>query len=449
MDTYDEIQTLTSKLRETRDPEARARMKTELAELAAKLPKRKGEFADADDQGFGLGKGFESRIKALYSRPARTDEERHLATCLDDCLIVGALTKVAPNRTQLWADLMAEDATFRKSMASSDASGWIPESISAELHAAVRLEAAVAGLFRTINMPTPVFNLPVQGSPPRAYLASEQGDSDAETDETKKVTASDLTLSNTATLTARKVAVRCVPTVELDEDSVIAALPLIRSEMVYAMARALDGSIINGRRTGTLDSDVSDAKDTRHWFDGLREIALGASAGNGACVFAAANAGSLQLADLRNMRARMGKYGINPMKDGALLCGPTAYTQLLGLTDANGNQLVLTRDKAGVAATLFEGAIGSLDGWPIQLTEDIREDLNRFGVYDGVTTDSTMMLFVNKKQFVVGQYRTPTLKSKDIIDTDQVSLVMMTRGDFCAYVPTRPACGYVYGIRTV
>src|SRR5207249_4002056 len=106
----------------------------------------------------------------------------------------------------------------------------------------------------------------------------------------------------------------------------------------------IENAIVNGKRTGTLDSDVTTSNDIRHWWDGLRETGTGATKGNNQAVFAVATAGRIEIGDLRKLRAKMGRYSVNPI-DNFYLCGPLAYTQLLGLTDASGRNLVATADK--------------------------------------------------------------------------------------------------------
>jgi len=335
-------------------------------------------------------------------------------------------------------------------MDTSAASDWIPEAVSAELHAQARLEMRVASLLRTVQMPTASYRLPVQGNRPVPYLVSENSGADDDLDNTKRGPASDVGLGASLTLNARKVGVRVVPSVELTEDSVIAALPLIREEIISALAVAREDSIINGKASGPhFDSDVTAANDHRKWYNGLRYFATAASAGNNQAVIAASTAGRLELKDIRSVREKMGKYAINP-KECFWLTSVLGYNKLLGLVDSDGHQLVTTIDKFGSAATLVQGSIAALDGFGIVVSEHVRSDLNHAGYFDGLTSDAGICLLVNAREFVVGEYRTATLKSRELVETDQLALVAMTRGDFGCYIPTANPwgpVGMIYDIR--
>jgi len=221
-------------------------------------------------------------------------------------------------------------------------------------------------------------------------------------------------------------------------------------EAARAMSEAQEDAIINGKRTGTLDADVVDANDVRHWFDGLRETATAAAKGNNTAVFGVATTGRIELGDIRKLRAKLGRYALNPA-DAFWLTNASGYTQLMGLTDSLGNPLVVTRERFGNEATLVTGSIAALDGFGILLSQFVREDLSHQGAYSGITTDSTQVILCNRREFIFGNRRPVTLKAREIIEEDLLSLVLMTRGDF---VCTRPVpstagvpVGYFYDVR--
>ena len=146
----------------------------------------------------------------------------------------------------------------------------------------------------------------------------------------------------------------------------------------------------------------------------------------------------------------MGRYTVNPSYV-FYVTGPLGYTQLLGMTDSNGHPLVATIDKFS-PGTLVSGSLAAIDGSGILVSQWIREDLNRFGVYDGVTTDSTMLIACNRRQFIFGSYRGLQLKTREAIETDQLVLVATQRSDFVCAHPVASAVGvptgYIYGIRS-
>src|SRR6266849_3259392 len=219
-DIYEQIARVSAAIIKSTSPDEKARLNAELLTLSSRLPTRgrKAEF-DTDEDG-SPERSFEVRVKALYERPSRNDAERETAAMVDDCLVLATLLRKNPRDTKLWRDCEASNPAFRKAMDSSAGAGWIPTDISADLHAQVRLQTKVAALLRQITMPTPVYKLPVQGNPPTAYLGNENSGADDDLNGSLRVKASDLAIGGTATLTAKKVGVRVVPSVELTEDSI-------------------------------------------------------------------------------------------------------------------------------------------------------------------------------------------------------------------------------------
>src|SRR5207244_3161962 len=97
----------------------------------------------------------------------------------------------------------------------------------------------------------------------------------------------------------------------LVEESISAAVPFMRQEIIRAASDAEENSVLNGRKTGVLDSDVVNANDVRHAWDGVRQFATGAALGNNLAVFAPATAGRIEIGDLRKLRSKMGRYAVN------------------------------------------------------------------------------------------------------------------------------------------
>jgi hypothetical protein len=73
-------------------------------------------------------------------------------------------------------------------------------------------------------------------------------------------------------------------------------------------------------------------------------------------------------------------------------------------------------------------------------------------VYDGVTTDTTMILLVNRASFIYGDFRGMSLRSRDIIETDQTVLVVLARSTFASWYANKagtgdPCVGYIYNLK--
>ncbi len=99
---------------------------------------------------------------------------------------------------------------------------------------------------------------------------------------------------------------------------------------------------------------------------------------------------------------------------------------------------VLTLEKYGPRATILTGELGRLDGAPLIVSEYVRQDLNASGVYDGVTTNRTLALTVNRNAWLSGIRRTPTVKILQELyaESDQLGIIASVRRAFAARFPT-------------
>jgi HK97 family phage major capsid protein len=280
-------------------------------------------------------------------------------------------------------------------------------------------------------MPTNPFKLPIDGADAVAYLTAE-----STSDTATKITAS-TPGTNNVTFDAVKLACRVLVSTELEEDSVVAILPLLRDKIVQALAEAQENATINGDTDGThMDSDVTAATDVRKAWDGYRKLALGA---------AKVDCSTFSITNLRAIRTAMGKYGVNP-SNLAWIAGISVFNKMLGLDE------VMTVDKYGPGATILTGELAKLDGIPIIVSEFIREDLNASGVYDGVTTDTTVVPLVYRSGFLYGDRRSITLKvSQELyMETDQDVAIATQRLDFQPVLDaaSEPVVGLGYNIST-
>ena len=272
---------------------------------------------------------------------------------------------------------------LRKALNTDDASDWVPTGMSATLIDDLRLDLKVAALFGTITLPAKggSFDNPLRGGRKLAYLQGESTSDSAtkypaETVDTSKVT-----------FTAVKHALRMLFSDEMDEDSAIAIMPLIRAELIQALSDAQENAVINGDTASThMDSDVTSALDVRKSFDGVRKH------GNNGSGNAAVDISSISTSLLRSIRKGMGKYGVNPKKN-AWVTGISGFIQMLSLTE------VLTMDKFGSKATIVNGQLAAFDGSPIVVSEFMRQDLNTSGVFDATTETDTEILSVYTPAF--------------------------------------------------
>ncbi|GAB4332464.1 MAG: hypothetical protein Kow0099_04230 [Candidatus Abyssubacteria bacterium] len=375
---------------------------------------RKGEFSVENDSQF------------------RTRLSPDLQNRADDIYLASAILRRDPRSLKMWSEFAQEASALRKAMdtaTSEEGLEWIPTGFSSELIRKVKLALKIAALHGRIAMPTNPFKLPIDGADATAYLFAE-----STSDTATKITASTPGTKN-VTFDAVKLACRVLVSTELEEDSVIAILPLLRDKIVQALAEAQENATINGDTAAThMDSDVTAATDVRKAWDGYRKLALAS---------AKVDLSTVNVANLRAIRSAMGKYGVNPDKL-AWIAGVSVFNKLLGLDE------VLTADKYGAGATILTGELAKLDGIPIIVSEFIREDLNASGIYDGVTTSKTILPLVYRPAFLYGDRRSITLRvSQELyMETDQDVAIATQRLDFKPVqdAATEPVVGLGYNI---
>ena len=303
---------------------------------------------------------------------------------------------------------------LRKALNTSDASDWVPTGMSSTLIDDLRLELKVAALFPTITLParSGSFDNPIRGGRKLAYL---QGESTS--DSSSKYPAETVDASK-VTFTAVKHALRMLFSDEMDEDSAISIMPLLRMELIQAISDAQENATINGDTTSThMDSDVLDSTDVRKSWIGLRKH------GNNSSGNAAVDISELTTANLRSIRKAMGRYGVNPGKN-AWITGISGFIQMLSLTE------VLTMDKFGSKFTVKSGQLGQFDGSPIIISEFMRQDLHTTGVHTGSETD-TEILLVHTPAFRTGEKPSGMkIETGRDIETGQNIAVASRRLDF-------------------
>lgn len=291
---------------------------------------------------------------------------------------------------------------------------WIPTGIGASVHEKVRAAGRVGALFPRIPLPTNPWKWPLEGADLTAYRVAEPtGDAES------KFTASTAGTGG-ATFDAEIFGVRSLFSRSLDADSAIAILPYVTAKVSQAFADGEEKAIIDGDTDGThQDSDVgASTTDARTAWDGLRKKALasgGVDGGNNA----------ITVADLRAVRARMGKWGLNPSTL-AIIVGVGPYFDLLSDTE------LTTVDKFGPNAVVLNGQLGAVDGIPVIASEHVREDLNAAGVHDGVTTNRSFSLIVNRGEWAIGERENLDVEVDDSIyrETYQRLVVGFQREDF-------------------
>lgn len=330
---------------------------------------------------------------------------------------------------------MNESTEFKKALdsASADEGGdWVPTGLSPELVGEVTQMGMVEQLHPHIAMPTQPYELPLQIGRLTAYLATQQT---ADTGQTAVTKSSGAGMTDKLTLTAVDLAVEVLTSKHLEEDSIVPILPFLRSEIVKSLARGVEEACINGDTTGThMDTDIeaAGATDRRTAWKGYRKHALE----NGYSLDFGGAGNSFDFETLLKIRAKHGKYGINPA-DLFWIMSLQGYFKSLSLKDSNGNPIVTTIDKLGSRATAVTGVLGVLAGSEIAVSEFSRDDLDSSGVNGASGNTLSSVLSVQKSGFVFGDRRDARIQllGEVYAEYQQDALLSVIRK---AFAPLRP-----------
>jgi len=356
------------------------------------------------------------KISDIMALPATAlnSEEKEIQRHMDDAYIVSSVLKKDPRQLKMWNDPFNRSSALKKAMdeaTANEGQEFVPTLLSADFINRFRLEAKVAALFNDYPMPSNPWKMPYYaGMNASNFYFVGESTSDSPTGSPPSTPGTDA-----QTLTAKKFKARVLFSDELNEDSVVAVLPMLRADLIKSGAEAVEDAIINGDVTAThQDSDVTSSQDRRKAWSGLRKLCpVGPKIDLSTFTTMAHYQGLLKL---------MGKYGMNP-KDMAVIVGAVAYNKFRALTAPG----MLTLQEYGPQAVLLTGEAGAALGSPIILSEYIRENLNASGVYDGTTTTYTIVLIVNRNGFMLGSRGAAKLSFVADPTVDQNQLIMSFR----------------------
>jgi len=206
---------------------------------------------------------------------------------------------------------------------------------------------------------------------------------------------------------------------ELEEDSVLPIVPVIRDDMAKAFALAEENVFINGEtaHTATITEPASATaddwyvNDQRLAFNGILNFACGTAVDAGS--------GALALADISGGIQNLDVYGRD--KSELLLIvslrEESTLRQLLGIN--------LAVNQLGLTGTSLPGEIGKVWGVPVVAT-------NLLAV--NATTSISQAIMMNRNAAIIGDRRVFTIKSSDevLIRSDQLLIVASERIAFNA-----------------
>jgi HK97 family phage prohead protease/HK97 family phage major capsid protein len=276
---------------------------------------------------------------------------------------------------------------------------WETE-VSTTIQNEMRRQLVVTPTLRTITMNQPVMKIPVapDANTGATWVAGSNFGTSSSSGATQTFALTEITLS------AQKLATREYIAFEEDEDSLIPILPLVRDAMARRMAKTLDKAFLLGNGTGATAANGQIAALVK----GL--ASYDPVGGTPNVTMSIGSADKFTVAKAMEARKNLGAWGLNP-NELVLFVSTQAYYELL--EDTN----FLTVDKAGPAATLLSGQVGSVGNTPVLVSAS----------FDAVSAGNAAAVIVNPMNFLVGTHRGMRVDSDDIIADQQSILVASMR----------------------
>jgi len=331
-------------------------------------------------------------------------------------------------------------ASVRKALDTTQASAIVPTDLAREMLADVEKSSVILDNLRVLNMPTNPWEAPYQSSSMTLYGVDESTEDDA-----SAVGASDPGAEK-LTYTAKKVGARTLWSQELDEDSAIAILPLVREDFVRIIRDGWERNFIFGdERTteanlnmvntgGHTPTTTAGAKD--HWLqtDGLVKFCLVTHTDQANDVNAVISASKFL-----ETRAKMGKYGDRPQD----LLVPVTRDLLY---DMMGLEEVKTLEKYGAQATVLTGELARFYGSPVVVSDGLPKTAAAGGISrTGGDNVKKSFLIINRVVGAsIGRRGELRIAVDKINKTDQYEGVVFSRYDI--QFPFAKGLAYGYNI---
>lgn len=303
-----------------------------------------------------------------------------------------------PDETKAYDELIRPTLKALGILSSEQGYDWIPTMVSDNYVEEYNLERKVAALFTEVKMPSNPYTYPVLSN---GAIARKLG-------EVAKLSAPDSFNSRaTITFTAVKMANQYELPEELQEDSAVDVMKVIRMELIQGQEKAMEIAILNGDTTSThQDSNtlipgatgVPAADSSERFFDGLRKRAIAAETAVATQAIVDASGNPVNESHLSSARQLLGKFGVNPAEL-AIICGPKGYNEMLQLDD------VRTLEQYGPQAPVLSGELAKYEGIPVIVSEYQREDLTSAGINANSSSTFAAILVVNRKRWFVGLRR--------------------------------------------
>lgn len=307
-----------------------------------------------------------------------------------------------------------------------------------ELWEAPRKLGRIFPLIDSFEMTAPTAYLPVEVDIPEMLFVPESTANNSSNYATVK------TGSQRVQVDAKKFVIHQMWSGEVEEDAIIAFVPFLQRQAGLSIAHYSDSLVLNGDNTGTATGNINldDATPaaTKHYlaFDGIRHAALVDNTANGLD----AN-GATTLAMLSKQRARM--IDTTNLVDWGHPVDPSDLVRIADPETADQISLwdeVLTVDKYGPQATIFNGELGKVQGNPLisSIAMSKTEADGKLSTTPGNNIKGQVAAF-NRRGFKAGWRRRIQVETERLPATDQTRIVYSMRLGFGRFSPSGAASG--------
>jgi len=345
-------------------------------------------------------------ISALVQKSAKSFPEpevvREFQKFNDYLVIKAALMGVHPTQLEEYQQFKKGEhpiakALVQKAILTSTVTGagleWVPQQLSEDFIEEIRISEVVAKIFRQVDIPTGMgsVKLPAKTGSLNIYRYPESNE-----DERMAIKASTGVGTRAVTLTPKYYAARVPVEEQFTENVPFDVVAQLRDDLKQAAIDGKDNVIINGDTDvdSPMDQDLENPLDIRTVDDGLRKLCL-----SSAKVDAGANLAS---SHIFSALQSMGKYG-SP-QNVVIITSMKGWWELATLSE-------LLAQVQYTEKPLVPAQIGALKiGVPVMISEQVRTDLDSNGVYSGEGNSQTILVFVNKKAWVVGNRKEATIE---------------------------------------
>jgi len=324
------------------------------------------------------------------------------------------------------------DNKFEKALSSTTSQGGdviIPQ-LADQIIPFIRQKSYLRQFLVSFNQPTETYRFPKLTQGNTVYFVNEAG-----------TAPESLIATGTVELNARKLMTALAISAELEEDSVLPIVPVVRDDMAKSFALAEENVWLNGDVSHTATAPSVAVATDANWF--VNDVRL---AFNGLLQFTSLtpldNQGDpLSLAMISRLIRNLGIFG----RDKSELLLIVSLKEEERLRELLGINLAI--NQLGLTGTSLPGEVGRVWGVPVVATNlldstggagELQHATPLPALVGGTPNDPyTQALLVNRNAAVIGDRRVFVIKSSDevLLRSDQILIVGSERISFQAQYP--------------